>query len=184
MPDKETQLAAAAQAGDASAFSALYAARAGRVKAYFRRSGFADADADDLTQETFRRAWSSLASFDAGRGRFAAWLFTIARNVARRQFQRRADARDFDPQLAEQTLVTHNNPGDDAEVRERLAALDDCIGELPQDLADVVRLRYVEARTTRGVATAAGLAEATARLRLSDALAALARCLKSKGISA
>jgi len=183
MPDKETQLAAAAQAGDASAFSALYAARAGRVKAYFRRSGFAEADADDLTQEAFRRAWGSLASFDAGRGTFAAWLFAITRNVARRQFQRRADARDFDPGLAEHTLVAQGNPGDEAEARERLAALDACLGELPEDLATVVRLRYVEARTTRGVAKAAGLAEATARLRLSEALAALARCLKSKGIS-
>ena len=40
-----------------------------------------DADlAADLTQETFRRAWSALGQFD-GRARFATWLYRIAFNV-------------------------------------------------------------------------------------------------------
>ena len=33
--------------------------------------------ASDLTQETYRKAWQSLASYD-GRARFASWLYRIA----------------------------------------------------------------------------------------------------------
>jgi len=45
-------------------------------------------DAEDASQETFVRAFKSLAGFDARRP-FAGWLLDIAANVARRHLQRR-----------------------------------------------------------------------------------------------
>ena len=46
----------------------------------------------------------------------------------------------------------------------------------------LMRLRYVSAGTTRGIATATDVPEATVRLRLTEALGLLERCLKSKGV--
>lgn len=48
-------------------------------------------DAEDASQETFVRAFKSLAGFDARRP-FAGWLLAIAANVARRHLQRRRRA--------------------------------------------------------------------------------------------
>ena len=60
-------------AGDDAAFDSLFAAHGRRVRAYFLRCGFGPADADDLTQDTFLRAFKSLGTFDATRGTFAGW---------------------------------------------------------------------------------------------------------------
>src|SRR4051794_2175307 len=38
--------------------------------------------ADEVAQDTFVRAWRHAAGYDPRRGRVAAWLLTIARNVA------------------------------------------------------------------------------------------------------
>jgi RNA polymerase sigma-70 factor (ECF subfamily) len=169
-------------AGDRRAFDALYAAHAGRVRAYLRRQGFAAADVDDLGQETFVRVFKSLATFDAARGTFRQWLGAVARNVARRHWQRRAAPQSFDPELADELFAADEPPGTSAAEREHLAAVTACVGELPRAAAALVRLRYVEGRTTRAIAEAVGLPEATVRLRLKEALAALAAHLRARGV--
>jgi RNA polymerase sigma-70 factor (ECF subfamily) len=167
--------------GDQAAFEALYAAHAGAVKAYLLRSGFAQADADDLTQETFTRAFGSLATFDADRGAFRVWAAAIARNVARKYWARRREPEHFDPELAAESLAVSDNPGQAAEAREEVEAVRTCVDALPAELAHIVRLRYVEGRTTRGIAAAAGIPEATVRLRLREARETLAQRLRKKG---
>ena len=154
-----------------------------RIAAYFRRSGFRQADADDLLQETFLRVCRSLHTFDAGRGAFGVWLATIARNVARKAWGRRREPDSFDPEIAEDVLAGPDNPGHDAAQREEVDALRDCVEQLPEGLRRIVRLRYVEARTTRGVSGATGIPEATVRLRLSEARQKLEQCLRLKGVA-
>jgi RNA polymerase sigma-70 factor, ECF subfamily len=51
-----------------------------KVKAYFRRSGVGDAQAEDLTQETFARALRALGAF-RGDAKLSTWLWTIAQNL-------------------------------------------------------------------------------------------------------
>lgn len=168
--------------GDASAFDALYHAHCRRVKGYLLRSGFSSNDADDLTQETFLRVYRSLHTFDPDRGKFRYWLSTIAKNVARKQWARRAQPDSFDPELAEEMFAGTDNPHHDAADAEELAALSDCIGKLPDQLQQVVHLRFVQGLTTRGVAAEMGMAEATVRLRLQTARGLLSRCLGDKGV--
>jgi RNA polymerase sigma-70 factor (ECF subfamily) len=170
------------RAGDEAAFDALHAAHAGRVTAYLRRSGFGPADADDLGQEVFVRVLRSLETFDPARGSLAQWLGAIARNVARRHWQRRRDAQNFDPELAEEMFPSDDRPGDAPEAREQLELVRQCVAALPPGLARVVRLRYVEGRTTRGVALAMTMPEATVRARLKEALSLLEQGLKARGV--
>ena len=106
----ERHLVLRALAGEESACEELYDRHGGRVMAYLLRSGFVRADADDLTQEVFLRAFKSLRTFDAARGAFAAWVGAIARNVARRQWGKRRGGESFDSQLAEEMFAA---PSDD-----------------------------------------------------------------------
>jgi RNA polymerase sigma-70 factor (ECF subfamily) len=124
----------------------------------------------------------SLPSFDPAKGSFRAWLATIARNLARNRWAGRAQPDSFDPDLAEVMLLDEHNPSVPAERREQLSALDDCVAQLPTMLAVLVRLRYVEGKTTRAMSDATGMPESTVRKRLDEARSALARCLEQKGI--
>ena len=182
MKTDELKLVARCLAGDRPAQERLHRLHAWRVTAYFRRCGFSADGCDDLAQETFMRAFKSLAGFDAGRGCLRTWLGAIARNVARKCWARPSGPVDFDPALAEEMFTAPADVLESPEVREEVDAVSDCVSALPDELAQVVRLRYVAAGTTRGIATATGTPEATVRLRLKDALGLLERCLKSKGV--
>jgi len=165
------------------AFEELHARHAGRVTAYLLPSGFARPDADDLCQETFLRAFKSMHTFDPARGTPAGWLAAIARNVARRRWERRKSPSNFDPELAEEMLADDNpNPGGSSEAREEIDAVRSCVEALPPELGGVVRLRYVEGRTTRGVAAATGIPESTVRSLLGQARVLLEKCLRGKGV--
>lgn len=168
-------------AGDRPAFAELHAAHAPGIGAFFLRSGFAPADAEDLTQETFLRAFRSLATFDADKAAFVTWLGTIARNVARKQWQRRRPEVDIDADFAQDVLSDDSDVVADIADTEALGALGGCVGALDADMARLVRLRYVKALTTRGIAKELGIPESTARLRLADAHQRLQRCMKGKG---
>ncbi len=94
---RDTDRIARCLKGYETAFADLYATHAGRVKAYLLRSGFAPAEADDLTQETFVRAFRSLRRYDAARGSFRAWLGEIAGGVAWKHRRRILRDRPFNP---------------------------------------------------------------------------------------
>jgi len=170
-------------AGDELAAERFYGRHAGRVMAYLTRSGFARPDAEDLSQEVFIRALGSLDTFDESRGGLPQWIGAIARNVARRHWARRSPHSAFDPGLADELFATPDGPNPSPEQQEEIDAVRQCVQQLSAELRRVVELRYVDGLTTRGVAAAVGMPEATVRLRLREAQGTLERWLMDKGVS-
>src|SRR5689334_13789795 len=86
-PD-DAALIAAAQRGDRAAFGEIvrrYQRAVHRVAWALTRS---DADADDLAQETFVRAWGAIGRFEPGQPLYP-WLARIVTNQAFTLFRRR-----------------------------------------------------------------------------------------------
>lgn len=75
----ESLVADAVALRDEAAFGELVRRHQGRVRGYLGKVSGDSAQADDLAQETFIRAWDRLASF-RGSGNFSAWLMKIAHN--------------------------------------------------------------------------------------------------------
>jgi RNA polymerase sigma-70 factor, ECF subfamily len=71
---------AAAQAGDQAAFSNLVERYRRELQVHCYRMLGSFEDSEDLTQETFLRAWRKRAGFK-GRSTFRAWLYRIATNA-------------------------------------------------------------------------------------------------------
>ena len=78
--DDEAQLAAGAAQGDARAFDQLVLMHEARVRSFLSRV-VGHADAEDVAQEAFVKAWLALPR-RRSEARFASWLLAIAWNVA------------------------------------------------------------------------------------------------------
>ncbi|RYD49279.1 MAG: sigma-70 family RNA polymerase sigma factor, partial [Verrucomicrobiaceae bacterium] len=79
-PDEDFRLVALAQKGDMRAYDALVTRHRGRIYAMIRNMIHQEADAWDLSQEVFIKAWHALPRFEA-KAKFSTWLYRIAHNA-------------------------------------------------------------------------------------------------------
>ena len=141
---------ARAQRGELDALEALCQEHWLSVyRAVYRGSG-SRADAEELTQEVFLRALTTLHRYHESGGTFGAYLGRIARNLLIDRWRTRRgapgiDSLDTDPVSAapdpEAVMLAQE------ERQSLLAALD----ALPERYSDVLRLRLLEGRSAREV---------------------------------
>jgi RNA polymerase sigma-70 factor (ECF subfamily) len=151
-PSEDTLVERAA-GGDMAAFEELVMRYADRLFASLRRFGLDDAEAHEVAQETFLRAWRGLPRFER-RSRFFTWLYRIGFNEAQRRLARRPAA------------GISFSADERAEVVELLAALQRAMGELPADLRAPVVLRDIEGLSTSEAASILDLGEPAFKSRL------------------
>lgn len=165
--DEET-LVARARGGDMAAFEELVMRHADRLFASLRRLGLDDAEAQEVAQETFLRAWRSLPRFE-GRSRFFTWLYRIGFNEAQRRLTRRPAAGgvvSIEERPVDELADGRPGPAETAETAELRRALERALGELPLDLRAPVVLRDVEGLSTQEAALVLDLGEPAFKSRL------------------
>jgi RNA polymerase sigma-70 factor (ECF subfamily) len=79
-PSEDFRWVALAQKGDMNAYNQLVTRHQGKIYAMIRNMVRNDADAWDLSQDVFIKAWKALPKFE-NRSRFSTWLFRISHNV-------------------------------------------------------------------------------------------------------
>jgi RNA polymerase sigma-70 factor (ECF subfamily) len=78
--DEDFRLVALAQQGDLRAFDALVTRHRSRIFAMIRNMTRNEADAWDISQDVFVKAWQAIPRFEA-KARFSTWLYRIAHNA-------------------------------------------------------------------------------------------------------
>lgn len=169
-PPDERLFIVRAQRGDQAAFRVLVERHRARAYALALRVLRSGADAEEVAQDAFVRAWAALPTF-RGDAAFSTWLHRI---VWRRALDRLAEAkarrRREDAVASEATLVAapeHEAGGAAEPFAERLL---DTLS--PQQRAAVV-LFYFEDRSVAQAALVMGLPENTFKTHLHRARAAL-----------
>ena len=169
----------AARAGDRLAFAAFYRGHALAVYRWFAwRVGREGTIASELTAETFAQALVSLERFrgiESGSG--SAWLFGIARNLAREHHRRQrvgnAARRALGMPLAgylDEAFEQADERGDSALLAN---ALREALDSLPEAQRRAVTLRVVDELDYGTLSDALGTSPEAARLRVSRGLRAL-----------
>ena len=172
MSDHAETLCHRAKAGDIAAASELVDLFYERIFAYFRRLCGNDDDAADLTQKTFFKVWTSLASYQR-RSSFSTWLHGIAHHV---YVDWRRIKRPADPQTDEwweACAADGPSPFDDAAERDTARRLFALVERLEEGIKEVVHLHYYQGLSLSETAEALGIATSTVKYRLRDALNSL-----------
>lgn len=164
---EDQNLAARAAAGDESAFRALYRAHVRAV--YWIAHGIlqSDADAEDVTQETFVTAWRKLPGLELVSASLLPWLATICRFQAANRLRRRRRDQSHTADAADDSL-----PGTiDVEAQVITAALAqriaDELGSLGELDREIFRLCAAEGYAYRAAADELGVTASVVRNRLS-----------------
>jgi RNA polymerase sigma-70 factor, ECF subfamily len=177
--EQESRLLAAMAAGNREAAERLVERTYRGVYGLLRRL-CGDSDlAADLTQETYRKAWSALSGFH-GRAQFSTWLCRIAYNVFLNHLRRprrlvpleeRVEEEIHDPSPAVDEVLGQAAEGD----RLRRAVL-----MLPEEQRFTVTALYWGGRSVREVALDQGVSGVAIRKRLKRALGKLAVLLSEE----
>jgi RNA polymerase sigma-70 factor, ECF subfamily len=172
MSDAAERLCDGARAGDMAAASELVTLFSPRIFAFFRRLSGSEADAEDLTQKTFVKVWSSLPSF-AGRSSFSTWIHGIAHHVYV-DWRRRRSVMDFRPDEWWEACVAEGpSPFEEAAEREMACQLYTLVEQLDDETKEAVHLHYYQGLSLKETAEVLSIATSTLKYRLREAVNSL-----------
>jgi RNA polymerase sigma-70 factor (ECF subfamily) len=166
---------------DATTFAGLYEAHVDRIYTHVRaRLGDPDL-AEDLTAQTFLRAWQSIDRYRPLPGRpFLAWLFTIANNLVIDHYRRHRR------ELIGVTVEPRDGGGNDPEYLALVADLRDeirlAIARLKPDHQLVVALRLIDGLDYQQISEITGRTPGALRVILCRALGAMRELLRRRGV--
>ncbi len=142
-----------------------------------------DAEAEDVMQDAYVRAFEHLRSF-AGEARFSTWLTKIAVYEALRRLRRRSRNGDLEAMMNTASTLDPS-PERQAYDHELRAALERAIDRLPNRYRCVFVLRVIEGMDVAETAAALELGAEAVKSRLHRARALLRRDLQRRaGIAA
>jgi RNA polymerase sigma-70 factor (ECF subfamily) len=187
MKPTDRDLVDRARSGDAEAFGSLvrrHQQRIHRLAVHMLRDR---AEAEDVTQETFIRAYRALSRFD-GRSEPYTWLYRIAINLSLNRLRARKNARtsdDTDDPRLDGVLVDKqpesSDPAGAAHRRQVYEALTAGIDQLSDTLRTTLLLVCVDGRSHEDVAAILGAPEGTIAWRIHEARRRLKDFMQARG---
>jgi RNA polymerase sigma factor (sigma-70 family) len=184
----EPDLAAFARAGDREAFRTIMQRCNQRLFRVARAVVRDDAEAEDVLQEAYTRAFAAIAGF-RGEAGIATWLTRIVLNEAHGRLRSRRPTTDLDEvetaQASAQVLPFpgRNGPEDpeaDAARAQIRRILERAVDELPEPFRLVFMLREVEELSVEETAVHLGIRPETVKTRLHRARRRLREALDAQ----
>ena len=182
----DQQLVLRAQRGDQHAFGLLVSKYQRRLVRLLSRLVRDPAEALDVSQEAFLKAYRALPSF-RGDSAFYTWLYRIGVNTAKNylvsQGRRAPTATGFDAEEAESfddggSLRDNNTPENLLLSKQIGETVNAAIEELPDDLRTAIMLREIEGMSYEDIARMMDCPIGTVRSRIFRAREAVSERLK------
>ena len=139
--------------------------------------------AQELIQDTFIRLWFAAHTFDAKKGNFKAWLYTIALNLARNEMSKKEYTYQFlAPEEVHNYKQVEDDPqtkGPDAvwEQKEMQTSVANALGQLQSHLREVIVMKNYQHLKFKEIARVTNTPESTLKARYHKAISELKQLL-------
>jgi RNA polymerase sigma-70 factor, ECF subfamily len=183
--ENDQQLVQRVQKGDRSAFDLLVLKYQHRVLKLVSRFVSNPAEAEDVAQDAFLKAYRALPSF-RGESAFYTWLYRIAINTAKNSLvATRRRPVDFDLDLQDPDLHDRHAKLKEVDTPERVLLTEEirqvvqgAMEQLPEDLRTAIVLRELDGLSYEEIAEAMECPVGTVRSRIFRAREAIDKRLK------
>jgi RNA polymerase sigma-70 factor (ECF subfamily) len=180
MAPSDNDLIARFQGGDAAAFSELVQRWDRRVYGLAYRVTGDAAEAGDVRQMAFMRAYAALASFN-GHATFATWMYRVVVNLCRDRMRSQEVRRRHVRSMPAAAGGTADEPPSTRSACERHEVADrvaSAVADLPSAEREVVVLRHYQDLTFVQIAEVLDMPASTVKSRMNQALGLLRTRLK------
>ena len=146
----------------------IYTEYSGKVMGYIRARIRSRADAEDIQSEVFEKILRKLDGFDPEKASLNTWIFTVTRNTVIDFYRRTKPSEELDENLSDDLELDEgllNN--------ETLSELAGALRALPEELRDIIVLRYYDGKPLTEIAEMMGLSYGAVKLRHQSALVKL-----------
>jgi len=143
----------------------IYTDYSGKVMAYIRARIRNKADAEDLLSEVFEKIMKKIEGFDPEKASLNTWIFTVTRNTVIDHYRRSRPGEELDENLSDGIELD-----EDLLNGETLGELAAALRRLPEQMRDIIVLRYYDGKPLTEVAQLMGLSYGAVKLRHQNAL--------------
>jgi RNA polymerase sigma-70 factor (ECF subfamily) len=183
-------LIASAQKGETRAYDQLVLRHRNRIFAMIRNMTHNEADAWDLSQDVFIKAWNALASFES-KAKFSTWLFRIAHNVVYdwNRRRKREPAGELNDELLQNESIDpcaiaiprpYASPDIQMEHSELKEKIETALRKVSHDQRQIILLKDVQGLSYKEIADVTGCEIGTVMSRLFYARKKLQTLLKDE----
>ena len=153
----------------------IYTEYSGKVMGYIRARVRSSADAEDLLSEVFEKILRKIEDFDPSKASLNTWIFTITRNTVIHHFRRTKPTEELDENLTDSLELDEGLLN--AETLGELAA---ALRKLPQQMMDIIVLRYYDGKPLTEIAEMMNLSYGAVKLRHQNAVLMLRQALTAE----
>lgn len=150
-------------------FGDLYLLHVERIFAYTYSWVRNAAEAEDITSQTFLKAFESLHTL-RNKEQFSAWLITIARNLVLDHYRKSASLTDIDLEVLP---TSEKDPLSLVLQNDEITNLSEALYALPQEELELLRLRFVAQLTFAEIASLLNKSEGAVKKQTYRLLALL-----------
>ncbi len=169
---EERRLLIQCREGDDGAMRELYKRHSGRIYSLSMRLLGNRADADEVVQECFLKAWRNVGSF-RGDASVGTWLYRIALNLCRDRFRKRK------PEDEQTDVAEVRDSYRDTFAQDRI---ENALGKLPPRYREILVMHDVLEMRHREIADVLGIAVGTSKSQLHKSRNHMRKLLVKKGI--
>ena len=150
----------------------VYTEYSGKVMGYIRARIRNSSDAEDLQSEVFEKILRKIEGFDPSKASLNTWIFTITRNTVIDYYRRSRPTEELDENLTDNVELD-----EDLLNGESLSELAAALRSLPQQLMDIIVLRYYDGKPLTEIAQIMNLSYGAVKLRHQNAVLMLREAL-------